>query len=374
MRLLSRRLLLCTLAGLSVVGAVASVHAVQRQRAATAISAAAQAFLTSLTPEERQRATFPLVSDEWTRWHFIPVTQFERHGLPLKAMTDAQRQLARRLLEVSVSQSGYQTATGIMALENVLGALEDQQRAVTAAEAAAPAAAGRGRGAGAAVIPRDPTAYFFSIFGDPKATAGWGWRVEGHHVSLHFAVDNGKMQVTSTPLFFGTNPARVPAGPQEGLRILGPQEDAGRALVASLDDAEKAVAIYVPNPPGDIATANNVNITPLTPTGLAASAMTPAQRELLSKLIETYSSAMLPEVAADRMAKMRAAGMEKITFAWAGSTEKGQRYYYRVQGPTFLIEHNNTQNNGNHIHSVWRDFNGDFGRDLLAEHMAAFAH
>lgn len=369
MRPLSRRLLWCALAGVVLAGTVVSVQALQRQRAAAAMSSAAQAFLASLSPDERQRVTFPLVSDEWTRWHFIPVTQFERHGLPLKDMTEPQRQLARRLLEASLSQNGYQTATAIMALETVLGALEDQQRA---AAAAAPAA-GRGRG-GPAAIPRDPVAYFFSIFGDPKAAAGWGWRVEGHHVSLHFAVDNGKMQVTSTPLFFGTNPARVPDGPQAGLRILGPQEDAGRALVESLDASQKAVAVYQANPPGDIATSNNVNINPLTPPGLAAAAMTPAQRDLLSKLIDTYGAAMLPEVAADRMEKVRAAGMEKITFAWAGSLEKGQRYYYRVQGPTFLIEHNNTQNNGNHVHSVWRDFNGDFGRDLLAEHMAAFAH
>jgi hypothetical protein len=188
-------------------------------------------------------------------------------------------------------------------------------------------------------------------------------------MSLHFAVDNGKMQVTSTPLFFGANPARVPDGPQAGLRILGPQEDAGRALVESLDASQKAVAVYQTNPPGDIATSNNVNINPLTPPGLAAAAMTPAQRELLSKLIDTYSAAMLPEVAADRMEKVRAAGMEKITFAWAGSLEKGQRYYYRVQGPTFLIEFDNTQNDGNHVHSIWRDFNGDFGRDLLREHL-----
>jgi hypothetical protein len=370
MRLASRRLLLCTLAGLLVIGAVASVRAVQRARASAEMSRAAQAFLASLSPEERQRATFPLVSDEWTRWHFIPVIQFERHGLALKDMTEPQRQLARDLLKVSVSQSGYQTATSIMALESVLGVLEDAQRAA-AAEALA---AGRGRGNGPAVIPRDPVNYFFSVFGDPTAKAGWGWRVEGHHVSLHFAVDNGKMMVSSTPIFFGSNPARVPSGPQEGLRILGAQEDAGRALVTSLDDAQKAVAIYQPNAPGDIATSNTVNINPLSPGGLAASAMTPAQRDLLMKLVDVYSSAMLPEVAAERMAKITAAGTDKITFAWAGPIAAGQRYYYRVQGPTFLIEHNNTQNNGNHVHSVWRDFNGDFGRDLLAEHMAAFAH
>ena len=346
--------------------AAATAAAAATETATAAVAAAARSFLASLSAEERQRATFPLQSEEWTRWHFIPVVQFERHGLPLKDMTGPQQQLARDLLKVSLSQSGYQKATSIMALEGVLGPIEDQQRA---------AAAASGRGAGPAVIPRDPVNYFVSVFGDPSSKAGWGWRLEGHHVSLHFSVDNGRMAMTSTPLFLGTNPAEVPAGsPQAGLRILGAEEDAGRALVTALDAAQRTTAIYRPTAPGDIATSNSVNINPQDPPGLAASAMTPAQRDLLMKLIGTYSSAMLPEVSADRMAKITAAGTDKITFAWAGPIEKGQRYYYRVQGPTFLIEHNNTQNNGNHVHSVWRDFKGDFGRDLLAEHMAAVAH
>jgi len=371
MRPASRRLVFVTIAGLVAAGSAAVVHGMVRQRASAAVAAAARSFLEGLSAEERQRATFPLQSDEWTRWHFIPVNQFERHGLPFKDMTEPQRQRARDLLKVSLSQSGYQTATSIMALESVLGVIEDQQRAA----AAAAAAAGNGRGTGPAMIPRDPVNYFVSVFGDPSSRAGWGWRLEGHHVSLHFSVDNGKMAMTSTPIFFGTNPAEVPAGsPQAGLRILAAEEDAGRALVTALDVAQRTTAVYRPMAPNDIATSNMVNITPLDPPGLAASAMTPAQRDLLMRIISTYSSAMLPEVAADRMAKITAAGTDKITFAWAGPVEKGQRYYYRVQGPTFLIEHNNTQNNGNHVHSVWRDFNGDFGRDLLAEHMAAVAH
>ena len=126
--------------------------------------------------------------------------------------------------------------------------------------------------------------------------------------------------------------------------------------------------------PTDIVTMTEIKVDPLNPAGLAASAMKPAQRDLLMKVIEAYSATMLPEVAADRMSRIRAAGLEKIAFAWAGPTEKGLRYYYRVQGPTFLIEHDNTQNNGNHIHSVWRDFNGDFGRDLLTEHLIGYKH
>jgi len=355
MRLNSRRGLLCAVVVLWIAGA-----GIAQQRAASAIATAANAFLSSLTPEQKQKAVFPLVSDEWTRWHFIPVSQFPRNGLPLKEMTEVQRQRAHDLLKVSVSQIGYKTATSTMQNETLLGAMEAAARA---------AAATPGTG-----IPRDPDNYFFSVFGEPSAKAGWGWRFEGHHVSLHFAVDNGKMAVTSTPLFFGANPAEVREGPTTGSRVLGAEEDAGRALVLSLDATERATAILAQTAPNDIATANTVKVDPLIPAGLTSANMTPPQRDMLMKLVDIYLAMALPEVAADRLAKIKTAGVEKVAFAWAGPTEKGQRYYYRVQGPTFLIEHNNTQNNGNHVHSVWRDFNGDFGRDLLAEHMRAFPH
>jgi len=358
----------------AVAGVLTATVVIAQQRAAAAMATAGQAFLASLTPDQRQKASFPLQSEEWTRWHFIPVSMFERHGIALKEMTPQQRELAQNLLKASLSQSGYQTATAIMALEAILGPLEERQRAEAAASG----------GRGPAVIVRDPENYFFALFGQPSATTQWGWRAEGHHVSLHFAVDGAKTSVTSTPIFFGSNPATVPEGmPNAGLRVLAAEEDTARALVLALDDKQRAAAIASPTAPGDILTMTQLKPDPANlsgrgaapqPAGLAAAQMTPAQRDLLMKVIDSYSSAMLPEVAADRMAKARAAGLEKLTFTWFGPTEKGQKYYYRVQGPTFLIEHNNTQNNGNHVHSVWRDFNGDFGRDLLAEHMAAFRH
>jgi hypothetical protein len=189
-------------------------------------------------------------------------------------------------------------------------------------------------------------------------------------VSLHFTVVNGSM-VSSTPSFAGTNPAEVREGPQKGTRLLGVQEDAGRALVSALDATQRQVAVIAATAPDDILTENEVDISPLSPPGLRASAMTPAQRELLVRLIESYAGLMAPDIAADRVARIRAAGVENITFAWAGPIERGARHYYRVQGPTFLIELDNTQNDGNHVHSVWRDFNGDFGRDLLREHLRA---
>ena len=163
-------------------------------------------------------------------------------------------------------------------------------------------------------------------------------------------------------------------GPKKGLRILGVEEDAARALLESLDASQKAKAIVTTTAPNDMLTMANVDIQPLSPPGLGAAAMTPAQRELLMKLIDVYVGYMASDIAADRSAKLKKAGVEKIAFAWAGETERGKKHYYRIQGPTFLVEYDNTQNDGNHIHSVWRDFQGDFGRDLLREHLRTVAH
>jgi hypothetical protein len=248
-----------------------------------------------------------------------------------------------------------------MELESVLKALE-------AAERAAAPQPPRGQ-----ILERDPEKYFFSIFGTPSAKETWGWRVEGHHVSLHFTVVNGTL-VASSPTFFGSNPAEVREGPKKGLRILGAEEDAARALLQSLDPAQRTTAIVNATAPGDMVTMNTLDIKPLSPVGLAAAAMTAPQRELLMKLLEVYIGKMAADIAADRLARVRKAGVEQIAFAWAGETERGKKHYYRVQGPTFLIEYDNTQNDGNHIHSVWRDFNGDFGRDLLREHLRSIAH
>jgi len=357
MRTVPRRIVIHISVLFGLVGAGLATDLWARQKAAATIATAANAFLASLTPEQRAKAVYPLTSDEVTRWHFVPPSTFARNGLPIKDMTEPQRQRALDLLKVSVSQSGYATAKGIIDHETILGAVE--------------AAARNGRAGG---ISRDPELYYFTVFGDPSTKGRWGWRAEGHHLSLRFSVDAGKMTVTNTPLFLGLNPAEVKDGPHAGLRVLGAQEDTARALLATFDDAARATVIITPTAPTDIVTMTEIKVDPLNPAGLAASAMKPAQRDLLMKVIEAYSATMLPEVAADRMSRIRAAGLEKIAFAWAGPTEKGLRYYYRVQGPTFLIEHDNTQNNGNHIHSVWRDFNGDFGRDLLTEHLIGYKH
>jgi hypothetical protein len=314
-----------------------------QQRSTASMTTAATSFLASLTMEQRQQATFAFDSAERLRWHFVP--QFERNGLQVKAMTEPQRKLAHELLKTGLSARGYDTYTKIMQLENILKAVEN--------------------GSGPT---RDPEGYRFAIFGTPAGKGTWGWRVEFHHVSLHFDVVNGTA-ISSTPSFAGANPAEVKDGPQKGQRTLGMLEDTGRALVTALDEGQRKTAIFTNVALNDIVTGNALDIKPLSPDGVKASAMTTAQRDLLMKVLDAYAGLMTQDIAADRMAKVKKAGIENIAFAWAGSTERGQKHYYRVQGPTFLIEFDNTQNDGNHVHSVWRDFNGDFGRDLLREHL-----
>jgi hypothetical protein len=332
------------------VGLLAALCAsvVAQQRSAPSMTTAATNFLASLTPEQRQRATFAFDSEERMRWHFVP--QFERNGLQIREMTEPQRKLAHDLLKSGLSARGYTTYTQIMQLENILKAQEN--------------------GSGPT---RDPQGYRFSVFGTPSAKGTWGWRVEFHHVSLHFDVVNGTA-ISSTPSFAGANPAEVKDGPQKGQRTLGTLEDTARALVTALDESQRKAAIFTNVALNDIVTGNALDIKPLSPDGVKAAAMTAAQRELLMKILDAYAGLMTADVAADRMAKVKKAGVENIAFAWAGSIERGQKHYYRVQGPTFLIEFDNTQNDGNHVHSVWRDFNGDFGRDLLREHLKSSTH
>jgi hypothetical protein len=345
---------LCALLGLAVVRAADKAPAV--------MAVAANQLLQSLTPEQKAKATFPFDADERMRWHYIPTGPsapgFPRYGLTLREMNSSQRLFARELLRTGMSARGFMTVTSIMDLEDALRVIEEAE----------------GRAAGRApTFRRDPLGYFFSVFGTPTARGTWSWRVDGHHVSLHFTIVNGEITV-STPTFFGTNPAEVKQGPKMGTRILADQEDAGRALALRLTEAQRAKAVITRDAPGDILTTNRYPIEPLAPAGIASAELTTPQRELLSRIIGIYTSAMAPEIAAKRVGRIRAAGVDKISFAWAGELDRGKKHYYRVQGPTFLIEFDNTQNDANHVHSVWRDFDGDFGRDLLREHIASTAH
>jgi hypothetical protein len=328
------------------------------ERSARGMTDAASTLLASLAPDQRAKASFAFDSDQRTRWNFIPTEAFPRQGLLVGEMTDAQRALTHNLLKAGLSQRGYMTATAIMSLEEVLGAIEQ---------------AARSAGRQAEGFRRDPVRYFVSVFGTPSTSGAWGWRVEGHHVSLHFTVVKGQI-VASTPTMFGSNPAEVREGPKKGTRILAAEEDTARELVMSLDESQRSTAVFNSTALNEIVSTNKLDISPLSPAGLPASAMTAKQREQLMKVIDVYAGFMADDIAAERLAALKKAGLEKIAFAWAGSLDRGQKHYYRIQGPTFLIEYDNAQNDGNHIHSVWRDFNGDFGRDVLREHLATTAH
>ncbi len=345
-RLVSPRIVLAALV-LAAFGA-AVVSAQRTPTVAAAMTTAATQFLDSLNPEQRKQATYPLESEEYLRWNFIPTEAFARNGVRLKDMTEAQQKLAHTLLKSGLSDRGYQTYTAIIALEDILRVVEGARAGGAPGGAAPPAGApvagapggaaagaapggARGGGRGGGFI-RDPGVYFFTVFGQPSATGNWGWRVEGHHISLHFAVSKGAV-VASTPSFAGSNPAEVRDGAEKGKRVLANLEDTGRALVMALDDKQRATAIINQTAPNEIVTNNTLNISPLSPDGLKYSAMTPAQRDLLMKVIDAYAGLMAPDVAAQRMAKIKAGGLDNIGFAWAGPVERGALHYYRVQGP-----------------------------------------
>jgi hypothetical protein len=308
---------------------------------------AANNFLNALTPEQLAKATYPLADEERYDWHFIPKA---RKGLPLKEMTAAQQKLAHALLNSGLSQRGYAKAVTIMSLDDILKEIE------------------QGKGP-----TRDPDLYFFTVFGKPGPTEPWAWRVEGHHLSLNFVV-RGDTVVAATPAFFGSNPAEVRDGPRKGLRVLGEEEDLGREFVKSLSPDEQTIAIITNVAPKEIITGNQRKVMLLNPPGLSAGKMSGKQKDALLALIKDYAIRHRPETAEADLKKMDYAGFSKVTFAWAGGLQPGEGHYYRIQGPTFLIEFDNTQNNANHIHTVWRDFANDFGEDVLRDHYATIPH
>jgi hypothetical protein len=311
-----------------------------------AMVTAARAFLDSLTPELKQKAQFPLDAEERMNWFYTPVP---RKGLTLKEMNEAQRTAAMGLLRAGLSERGYSRAETIRALEDVLVEMGGNPRQ------------------------RDKELYYFTVFGEPGPKSTWGWRYEGHHISQNWTVVNGAAMAT-TPQFFGANPAEVRQGSRKGTRAIASEEDLGFELLRSLDEGQRKAAILDPKAPNDILTTNSREAAIQEDRGLAYAQMKAAQQALLVKLIEANAEGQPAAVARERMARVRAAGLDSVKFAWMGAAEKGQGHYYRVQGPTFLIEFDNTQNDANHIHLVWRDFKGDWGRDLLADHYKTSQH
>jgi len=324
----------------------------ESQRDVSQMVEGARAFIESLSDEQRTRGVYAFDDmEERLNFHFVPPEVFERHGVSLKEMNSEQKARTHALLATGLSQSGHMTAMEIIEVEGVLQAMED----------------------GSTQFSRDPELYLMSVFGTPSTDGTWGWRFEGHHLSLHFTIVEGNLSV-SAPTFLAASPAEVMDGPKKGLRPLAKQEDAARALLASLTPAQREAAIIEAVAPTNIVTGVAVEVDPLSPMGVMASEFNREQRGLLRDLIQSYAMVMADDISALRLAKIRDGGIENIGFAWAGGTEKGDVAYYRVQGPTFLIEFDHTARDPNHIHTAWRDFDGDFGRDLLREHLQQTQH
>jgi Protein of unknown function (DUF3500) len=331
---------------LAAAGAAGLAIGVHPARAApvegAAVEAAARSFLASLSPDDRGRATFPFASAERTRWHWTVPASVPRNGLPLGAMSAGQRRLALALLRSSSSPAGYRKALDIMALQGVL------QRMSTGVD-----------------DPFDPNLYFVSVFGTPGARA-WGWRLEGHHLSRHFTVVGGKL--VAEPFFLGAWPTRAGSAYRtvaRGYRTMPREEDAAREIVLSVDGRLRRQVVFSSESLTDHVTQNAARVRPLARLGvLTADLPSAAQRRVL-EIVRTYIANHPPALARETFARIEQASLARTRFAWAGSTRPGVPQYYRLQGPTFLLEFDNSRNSGTHIHSVWRDFERDFGRHLL---------
>jgi len=307
---------------------------------AQSVSSAATAFLASLSQDEADRATFAFADDQRFVWHWTALFNLDREGLSLKAMTAAQRKLALALLRSSTSARGYRKALDIMSLEGVLRTIEPESD-------------------------WDPDQYFVSIFGTP-GDAAWGWRFEGHHFSRHVTVVGGT--VIAEPFFLGAWPTRTGTAYRsvgKGYRTMPREEDAAREIVRSLGPRLRRKAVYSSEAPEDHATMYDVSVTPLAPVGVLVRELPSSAQNRVLEIVRTYLANHPIAVARDAQARIDQAGRGRIRFGWAGGLRPGELHYYRLQGPTFLLEFNNARNDATHIHSVWRDFQRDFGRHML---------
>ncbi|WP_166819842.1 DUF3500 domain-containing protein [Thalassoroseus pseudoceratinae] len=337
---MARKKLLLSFLVIGCFGVLLTVTAQNQKKpdpAGKKMIAAADNFLETLSEEQKEQATFAYDSDERVNWHFIPR---ERKGLPLKDLEGDARKAAEQLLQAGLSEAGYDQAVNVMSLEEILFLLEGGEREYR-----------RDR--------RDPQKYYFSVFGEPNAQGTWGWRVEGHHLSLNYTIENGHV-VASTPEFFGANPALVDSGPKRKIRVLGPEEDLARQLLNATDPEEMKTIWISKEAPDDIRGGGEVQPVVTEAVGLAAGDMNDQQKKLLRALLAEYLKNMPGDVEADRRKRINDAGWEGIHFAWWGSDKPNERHHYVVQGDTFIIEYNNTQNDANHLHTIWRNIDGDF--------------
>ncbi len=315
---------------------------------ASGMTEAAREFLDGLNEQQRGRAAYDYLDAERIFWYYPPAN---RHGLPLRDMTEPQREAALALLRSGLTERAYEQARGIIDLETTLGEIE--------------------RDAEARSFVRDPELYYWTVFGDPgQAESPWGWRVEGHHVSLHFSLWDDRF-ISVTPFFFGANPAEVRQGPKRGLRLLDDRETLAYELMRSLDGAQRETATIYPEAPWDIITFNSSRASLPPEEGLAASELAAPQRELLRQLMGVYVDQVRPDMAAERWRRIEA-DLGRLHWAWAGPLDPAEPHYYRIHGGNFVVEFDNRQNKANHIHSVWRDVGNDFANDVLGRHLLLF--
>lgn len=301
---------------------------------------AARSLLEALPENKRSQAQLPFESDQRTQWNYVPM---KRAGIALAQLDTDEKSLVDSLLSSALSPQALDTAHGIIQHELILRELEGGAQR------------------------RDPGLYYTAVFGDPSPRAPWAWRFEGHHLSVNATNVDGHGQVVA-PLFMGSNPARVQSGPKAGLRLLAAEEDLARALIRMFPGERRARAMLSDDAFSDIVTRNDPKVRSLEMEGLAASDMAEPEQQQLRKLLQVYANRLTDTAARDQLERIERAGFGKLHFGWAGSIEPGKPHYYRLHGPTVLIEYDNTQNNANHIHSVWRDLERDFGGDLLRSH------
>lgn len=371
-----------------------------RRAVADGMATAALAFAESLTQEQRPVTLWPFPAQgERRRWFYTPT---DHGGLALSSMTAAQQRLALRLVASGLSRPGYVTVATVIGLDNILDELEGWT-----------ASWGRERG-------RDPGLYYLRIFGDPSGSEPWSWRFGGHHISINHTIVNGEV-AASTPCFLGADPASSPLLGPHLLRPLAGAEDLARELVRSLDDDQLAIALLSPVPPVDLVTVNRASVSPgdlplpladiwrgrfegeldarvraiqeqaeaavgltdthlqavrigSTPSGLAGHLLSAPQQTMLRELLDVYVRRIPDDLADIEAAKYQGSLIESMSFSWAGGFEAGQPHYYRVEGTRLLAEYDNTQRSANHVHTVWRDPEGDFGVDVLARHYTEANH
>ncbi len=305
-------------------------------------------FLNSLDDKQLSKLVLKFDHDSKEAWHYFPPSFFSRKGIKLKELSKQQKIKFEKFLLHFLSESGYEKTQQVIQLEQILAELEDNFEY------------------------RDPGNYFIAFYGNPKTDSLWSWSYEGHHLSLNFTILKDK--ITSSPRFFGADPATVKRGKHKGMRTLGREVDLAFDLLNSMTPAQKHKTIFSTNTFYDITTSNDSKVEPLRLEGIPTWDLNKTQKKILQALINEYINAIPKQYAKKRSEKINAEEFDDIYFGWAGATNPKDNYYFRIQGKSFLIEFDNSRDQANHIHTVWRDFKNDFGRDLIKEHYLNAEH